>query len=113
MFIDLNAPDNSMCEERRRLVKLWQGVLIQAIKTACESAQDAYDMYVWHQHEYGKLVCEFALIDYGVVNDCLFKMQSDNEYRRQLSQAIYCYKSKSAKPMSTMRKSIIQQELFT
>lgn len=111
MFIDLNAPDNSMSEEERRMVRLWQSVIIQAIKTACESAQKAYESYIWNQHKYGKLVCEFAMIDHDLISECFYRLQADDKYRRQLSESIYGYKS-ATKGSLTRSTNYIQTELF-
>ena len=111
MFIDLNAPDNSMCEEHRRLRNLWQNVVIQTAKQACESSQDAYNIYLWTNSASSRRVCEMAELDHDMIKKCFFRLQSDPDFRQRLRDELTSYKSRNTRRLSK-ESNLIQQELF-
>lgn len=109
MFIDSLAPDNSISNEHKRLIKLWQNVVIAAFREACASPQAAYSAYNWSRGSNCKEVCQMANLSHDLVSGCFYKMQ-DDEYRQQIREKTFQFKSNTTG--FNKENKAIQQELF-
>lgn len=111
MYIDLNAPDNSTSEMERQYMKLWQHVLINFARQACESRQEAYNYYNWSKGIDCRMVCEFANIDVDAVRVFFKEMHEDTSDKAEILKSLKFFKS-ATKGLARRSSQYVQPELF-
>ena len=101
--------NNAVLSESSRYMRLYQAVILTAVRESCWSQQEAYNNFMWAKSDDGTLICDFANINQRSLVK-FFRRLSEDELLRD--ETICNLHKANRRHVTATRafQSVIQQE---